>query len=107
MGTRRAYEQGVPVGRGLRRPGRADRTAGPDDVLDNDGSTETFAELLADGACDDVCAAPSRERHDDLDASLRKVLGKDQRGAQGHESRRQRYVTNPTCREECFHPEHL
>ena len=70
-------------------------------------STETFAELLADGACDDVCAAPSRERHDDLDASLRKALGKDQRGAQGHESRRQRYVPNPTCREECFHPEHL
>src|ERR1700730_774126 len=107
VGARRAYEQGVPVGSGLRRPGRADRTAGPDHVLANNGLTEAFAELLADGACDDVCAASGWERHNDLDASLRKVLAKHQRGAQRHESRRQRNVTNPTCREDCFHPEHL
>ena len=54
----------VSIRSSLRHRGRSDRAAGAATVVDDDGLTQALAELVGDGARDDVGRTPRGEGHD-------------------------------------------
>ena len=67
----RRKEQGMSVRRGFRHHvGRGD-AASAAAIVDDDRFAESFAEFLSDCACEYVCTAAGRERHDEPQRFIR------------------------------------
>ena len=69
-----AHQDGVAVGIGAHRAGRADGAAGAGDVLDDDLLAQRVRHVIADDAGGDVGRASGRERHDQRDRARGIVL---------------------------------
>ena len=66
-----AHQDGVAVGIGAHRPGRAGGAAGARDVLHHDLLTERARHMVRRDAGGDVGAAAGRKRHDERDGARR------------------------------------
>jgi hypothetical protein len=71
----RCEQEGVAVGRSLRRRLRADHAAGAAAVLDDELLAEGLGQLLRPGTADEVGGSPRRVGQDQLDRLVRPALG--------------------------------
>ena len=67
MRPRLALQDGVAVGVGAHHPGRADGSAGPNNVLDDKLLSERAREVLTDDADNEITRPAGGERNDDRD----------------------------------------